>query len=100
MSFSLIDSDGEKLDINPHFMRGVCVDWLFYKLNVKLRNVADYIGNTENTVLKHYLKKSITANAQAALDEANQNIRYNKMISDLLKNFNPDSDFHMQVRKS
>lgn len=93
LDFSSVDTDEEKLDINPHFLRGVCVDWLYYKLGVTLRNVADYIGDTERTVLKYYLKKATTADAQAALDEANRNLYLNKKISDILKDLNLDSDF-------
>lgn len=93
LDFSSVDTDEERLFINPHFLRGVCVDWLYYKLGVTLRSVANYIGDTETTVIKYYLKKAVTADAQAALDEANRTIDYNKLISDFLKNLNPDSDF-------
>lgn len=60
--------------VNPHFLRGICVDWLYYDLKVSLRNVADFIGDSESTVVTHYLRKKVTVDGNGALDEANRNI--------------------------
>ena len=69
--------------INPHYLRGVCVDWLYYDLGATLRYVAEFIGDTEKTVLEHYLMKQTVYNATLPLTLINAKIAER----DYLENF-------------
>lgn len=58
--------------MNPHFLRGLCADWLFYDCKVSLEKIADYLGDLEETIKKRYLAKSKVKDGGPAIAEAGE----------------------------
>jgi predicted transcriptional regulator len=53
MDFS--DVRSTKLHFHPHFLRGVCCDWMKYDLKMDWEEIAQVLGDTEWTVRKDYI---------------------------------------------
>jgi len=59
----------------PHFFRGICTDWLYYDMRVSIENIAEYIGDTVQTLQNKYLNKNEPRRANKALDQASYNLK-------------------------
>jgi F0F1-type ATP synthase epsilon subunit len=45
---------GTDIFLNPHFLRGVCVDWMKDDLKMTWEEIEEAVGDTEETLKKHY----------------------------------------------
>ncbi|MDT5061155.1 MAG: hypothetical protein QOH63_1614 [Acidobacteriota bacterium] len=74
-AFLLFEDRAAKLPtlINPHFLRGLCADWLFHDCKVSIEKIADYLGDLVETVKKKYLTKSKVRDGGPAIMEAGEN---------------------------
>jgi hypothetical protein len=52
MNFDGVDS--VDLHFNPHFLRGVCCDWMRYDLKMSWEDIAQVLGDAEWTIRKEY----------------------------------------------
>lgn len=59
--------------MNPHFLRGLCADWLHYDLGVAVEKIADYLGDTVQIIVAKYLRKKTLKDGGAAIAEAGEN---------------------------
>lgn len=58
--------------MNPHFLRGLCADWLFYDCKVNIEKIADYLGDVVETVKNKYLTRSKVKDGGPAIIEAGE----------------------------
>jgi hypothetical protein len=61
--------------LNPHYFRGIATDWMVDDLGVTVAKVAAFIGDTEQTLKRHYLREDPKLIAAPALEEANNNLK-------------------------
>ena len=78
--------------LHPHFLRGLCADWLIVDLQVSISKAAEFLGDTEATLRAEYIDQNRVCRADAALEEANFNLTreratasVNLQIIDLVK---------------
>ena len=64
----------DRFTLNPHFLRGLCVDWLLNTLRMSLDRASVYIGDDARTLEKEYMDKGRVYDASGPLDEANEQI--------------------------
>lgn len=61
--------------LNTHYFRGIAADWMVDDLGVTIAKVAAFIGDTEQTLKRHYLREDPKMIAAPALEEANNNLK-------------------------
>jgi hydroxymethylpyrimidine pyrophosphatase-like HAD family hydrolase len=61
--------------LNPHHLRGTCVDWLVKDLHFSLVNAAEYIADTPEMLKKEYLDRNRVHDATFILEEKNRDLR-------------------------
>ncbi len=80
-----------KNSVNPHFLRGVYSDWLYYDLKASISTTARFITDTEQMVEKRYVDKNGVFDLSGALTDINQTL---KEREEYRKNL--DSDEHQE----
>jgi hypothetical protein len=59
--------------LHPHFLRGLCADWLYYDHDVTIEYVAEFLGDTPFTIVKEYLREPKVKSGRRALRQAAEN---------------------------
>jgi hypothetical protein len=72
--------------VNPHFMRGLCTDWLVNVLKFTLEQAAEYIADTVEMVRKEYLDRNRVHDATFILAEKNRDLRAEKLEKEAIEN--------------
>jgi hypothetical protein len=65
--------------VNPHFMRGLCTDWLVNVLHFTLEEAAEYIADTVEMLRKEYLDRNRVHDATFIIEEKNRALRAGKL---------------------
>lgn len=66
---------------NPHFLRGVCTDWMIYDLHMTFAEAARVLGDTEAVVRKDYADRNEVCDATPVFDKVNDARRTRRMLS-------------------
>jgi hypothetical protein len=61
MDFSSLQT--KDVSFHPHFLRGVCCDWMRYDLKMSWSQIAQVLGDTEETVRREYFQELSTKSA-------------------------------------
>lgn len=61
--------------IHPHFLRGVCADWMVIDLNISKDEAAEVLGNTKRALERDYLDEGRVYDATPIFDKANAALR-------------------------
>ena len=57
-------------DLHPHFLRGLCGDWLGKELKVGIEKTSDAMGDTARTVERDYIDRDAPYDGEATFDAA------------------------------
>ncbi len=63
------------LRLNPHHLRGICVDWLVKYLKWSLDKAAEYIADTPEMLKSEYLDRNRVHDATSILEDTNRELR-------------------------
>lgn len=58
--------------LHPHFLRGLCADWLILVLGMSFEEAAQVLGDDPKTLERHYVDKNRVYDAGAVLREVNR----------------------------
>lgn len=65
----------EEINLNPHFLRGLAIDWMYDKLGMSKEDIAKAVGCTVRVVEQDYMRWEKKIDAGRVLAEVNKNIR-------------------------
>jgi hypothetical protein len=57
--------------INPHFLRGVCTDWMILDLHMTFEEAAEVLGDSEEVLKRDYLDRNRVYDATAPFNRVN-----------------------------
>ena len=69
------------IPINPHFLRGLCTDWLVTVLKFTIDQAAEYIADDPLVLRKHYLDRNRIFNATDFVTEKNKLLRESSLTN-------------------
>lgn len=84
------------VSFHPHFLRGVCCDWMHYDLEMSWADIAQVLGDTEWTVRKEYFDESDLKSATKPFETVSTR-RAEKQLLELEASANKNSEKTISV---
>ncbi len=72
--------------LNPHHLRGLCVDWLVNVLKFELEEAAEYVADLVETLRNEYQDKNRIHNATSTVSRRNRDLRAGKQEKEAIEN--------------